>query len=150
MPRMNKWIGKKNMSIHQTMSVTTRLMSSAERTAKSRSQEPMSSVERRATSRTREEMSSTTRTTTKKKMLVPMHPVQSIIVQLILIMIWILKTIQRSLTTSHFLQPISPQSSMLSSVTFLRKAPAQGMTTKIFHILVSRKLVFYVYHGSYR
>ena len=58
------------------------------------SQEPTSSVERRAISRSHEETSSTTRTTKKQKILVPIHSVQSIIVQVILITIQIVKTIQ--------------------------------------------------------
>ena len=85
------------------------------------------------------------------KAVVPIHPVQSINVQLILVTIRIVKTIRKEkLTTPHLLKQISLRYLMLSSVTLLRKTTVLRMTDKIFHILVSRLVNWfsYVYNFS--
>ena len=131
MPQTRKRSGKRNMRSNPTTSVATRSTSS---------REPTSSIGRGATTRSREETSSTTRTAMKRRNTSACAPVQSVIVrvQLILVVIQIVKTtIRRNLTTPRLLRPISPRLSTQSSVIFLQKATAQGMTARMFHISVS-------------
>ena len=70
-----------------------------------------------------------------KEILVPVHHVQGIIMQLILVDSDSEDNTEEPNDT-RLLRSISPRSSRLSSVTFLQKAPAQGMTARMFHISV--------------
>ena len=131
-PRMRKQSEKRNIRVNPTTSVATWSVSSWE---------PTSNVSRGATSCSQEETSSTTRTAIKQRNTSACAPQakrhSTHAANLIAIQI-VVKTIQKNLTTPHLLRPISPRSFTLSSVPFLRKATAQGITARMFHILVSR------------
>ena len=126
MSQTKKRIKKKNISVCLTTSVTTQPTSSAER-AMTFFWEGCHLPQGLPRSR---------------KILVPIYPVQSADMQLILITIRIVKVIRNEkLTTPHLLKPISLWSSTLSLVTSLWKATVQ----KIFHISVSRLANWFSY-----
>ena len=129
------------MRVNPTTSVATRLMSI---------QEPMSSVGRGSMSCSREETSSTSRTAMKRTNTTAYAPHAKHHHTRAANSRHGSESIRRNLTTPRLLRPISPRSLMLSSVTFLWKAAAQGMTARMFHIVVSRLANWFccMYYGS--